>query len=185
MNEGLSAGRPPPRGFRLHAAGLAMVPRFDIVNVAMVYLLAVVVIALRFSRRRRVCQRRDLRGRLRLRVRAARSGRSRWTTSSTCSPSPSWVAWRWSSPAAGEAHGARIAARTPLAGEAETERMRSTLLASISHDLRTPLAVMAGASSSLAEGARSFPSAERDALAREHLRTVARHVRAGGQGVCR
>jgi len=30
--------------------GLAMVPRFDIVNIAMVYLLAVVVIALRFSR---------------------------------------------------------------------------------------------------------------------------------------
>ena len=30
--------------------GLAMVPRFDVVNIAMVYLLAVVVIALRFSR---------------------------------------------------------------------------------------------------------------------------------------
>src|SRR6266702_3585296 len=30
--------------------GLAMFPRFDLVNVAMVYLLAVVVIALRFSR---------------------------------------------------------------------------------------------------------------------------------------
>src|SRR5262245_36939399 len=30
--------------------GLAMLPRFDIVNIAMVYLLAVVVIALRFSR---------------------------------------------------------------------------------------------------------------------------------------
>ena len=31
-------------------AGLAMAPRFDIVNIAMVYLLAVVVVALRFSR---------------------------------------------------------------------------------------------------------------------------------------
>src|SRR2546423_150234 len=31
-------------------AGLAMYPRFDLVNVAMVYLLAVVIIALRFSR---------------------------------------------------------------------------------------------------------------------------------------
>src|SRR6185369_3274031 len=32
------------------AAGYAMRPRFDLVNVAMVYLLAVVVVALRFSR---------------------------------------------------------------------------------------------------------------------------------------
>jgi len=31
-------------------AGFAMRPRFDLVNVAMVYLLAVVIIALRFSR---------------------------------------------------------------------------------------------------------------------------------------
>ena len=39
---------------------------------------------------------------------------------------------------------------------AETESLRNTLLASISHDLRTPLAVIAGASSTLAEhGARS------------------------------
>ncbi|MDY6947565.1 MAG: sensor histidine kinase KdpD [Pseudomonadota bacterium] len=38
---------------------------------------------------------------------------------------------------------------------AETESLRNTLLASISHDLRTPLAVIAGASSTLAEhGAR-------------------------------
>src|SRR5439155_24711488 len=35
--------------------------------------------------------------------------------------------------------------------EAETERIRSTLLASISHDLRTPLAVMTGASSTLVQ----------------------------------
>jgi two-component system sensor histidine kinase KdpD len=34
---------------------------------------------------------------------------------------------------------------------AETESLRNTLLASISHDLRTPLAVIAGASSTLAE----------------------------------
>ena len=44
-------------------------------------------------------------------------------------------------------------AQTALEVEAETERIRSTLLASISHDLRTPLAVIVGASSSLAEGA--------------------------------
>jgi two-component system sensor histidine kinase KdpD len=50
--------------------------------------------------------------------------------------------------------------------EAETERIRSALLASISHDLRTPLAVMAGASSTLVEsGERMLPVA-RQALAR-------------------
>ncbi|MGH7135689.1 MAG: histidine kinase dimerization/phospho-acceptor domain-containing protein, partial [Pirellulales bacterium] len=35
--------------------------------------------------------------------------------------------------------------------QAETERLRSSLLASVSHDLRTPLAVITGASSSLLE----------------------------------
>ena len=49
--------------------------------------------------------------------------------------------------------------------EAETERIRSALLASISHDLRTPLAVMSGASSSLAESAERLSAAERTALA--------------------
>ena len=34
---------------------------------------------------------------------------------------------------------------------AETEGLRNTLLASISHDLRTPLAVIAGASSALSD----------------------------------
>ncbi len=48
--------------------------------------------------------------------------------------------------------------RTELAGEArwaqlqmETEQMRSSLLSSVSHDLRTPLAVMTGAASTLLE----------------------------------
>ena len=50
--------------------------------------------------------------------------------------------------------------RTELAGEAqwaqlqmETEQMRSSLLSSVSHDLRTPLAVVTGAASSLLEDA--------------------------------
>src|SRR4051794_28012782 len=43
--------------------------------------------------------------------------------------------------------------------------MRSTLLASISHDLRTPLAVMSGASSSLAERGEQMTAVERKALA--------------------
>jgi len=47
---------------------------------------------------------------------------------------------------------------------AETESLRNTLLASISHDLRTPLAVIAGASSALND-----PALKLDADARTHL----------------
>ncbi len=48
----------------------------------------------------------------------------------------------------------------------ETESLRNTLLASISHDLRTPLAVMAGAASTLAERGPELDAATRTALAR-------------------
>jgi two-component system sensor histidine kinase KdpD len=50
--------------------------------------------------------------------------------------------------------------------DAETEGLRNALLASISHDLRTPLAVIAGASSSLAERGERLSAEERSALAR-------------------
>lgn len=53
-----------------------------------------------------------------------------------------------------------------LALRAETERIRSALLASISHDLRTPLAVMSGASSTLAERGERMGATERTELAR-------------------
>jgi two-component system sensor histidine kinase KdpD len=50
---------------------------------------------------------------------------------------------------------------------AETEGMRNTLLASISHDLRTPLAVIEGASSALSDPAMHFnEEARRSLLAR-------------------
>jgi two-component system sensor histidine kinase KdpD len=49
---------------------------------------------------------------------------------------------------------------------AETESLRNTLLASISHDLRTPLAVIAGASSTLAGHAHDLDEEARTALAR-------------------
>jgi two-component system sensor histidine kinase KdpD len=62
--------------------------------------------------------------------------------------------------------------RAQLAEEAEaarvsaqSENLRNTLLASISHDLRTPLAVMAGAASTLADHGESLPAAERLSLA--------------------
>jgi two-component system sensor histidine kinase KdpD len=66
-----------------------------------------------------------------------------------------------------------------LALEAETERIRSTLLASISHDLRTPLSVMTGASSTLAEHGENLAPDERRALARsvfERTREMSEHV---------
>lgn len=48
----------------------------------------------------------------------------------------------------------------------ERESLRNTLLASISHDLRTPLAVMAGAGSALAERGSTLDEATRISLAR-------------------
>ncbi len=48
---------------------------------------------------------------------------------------------------------------------AETESVRNSLLAAISHDMRTPLAVISGAASALLDDARLAP-AQRDELAR-------------------
>jgi two-component system, OmpR family, sensor histidine kinase KdpD len=73
----------------------------------------------------------------------------------------------------------RARAQADLAVEAETERIRSALLASISHDLRTPLAVMTGASSSLAERGERLKPEDRIALARslfEQAREMSEHV---------
>ena len=58
---------------------------------------------------------------------------------------------------ADDAEGARVAA--------ETEGLRNTLLASISHDLRTPLAVIAGASSALNDAALALDPQARRQLA--------------------
>ena len=58
---------------------------------------------------------------------------------------------------------------------AEGESLRNTLLASISHDLRTPLAVMAGAGSTLAEHGASLDEAVRLTLARS-IETKAREM---------
>jgi len=66
-----------------------------------------------------------------------------------------------------KAEGARISA--------EGESLRNTLLASISHDLRTPLAVMAGAGSTLAEHGDSLDAATRATLARS-IETKAREM---------
>jgi two-component system, OmpR family, sensor histidine kinase KdpD len=65
---------------------------------------------------------------------------------------------------------ARAQAQAQLELEAETERIRSALLASISHDLRTPLAVITGASSSLVERGDRLAPEERRALAESVFR---------------
>ena len=68
------------------------------------------------------------------------------------------IALAWERAALGEeAATARIAA--------ETESLRNTLLASISHDLRTPLAVIAGAASTLARHGAALDPATRQSLA--------------------
>jgi two-component system sensor histidine kinase KdpD len=47
---------------------------------------------------------------------------------------------------------------------AETERLRAALLSSVSHDLRTPLAIITGALTSLTQGGASLDAAARDDL---------------------
>lgn len=59
--------------------------------------------------------------------------------------------------------------------DVERERLRNTLLASISHDLRTPLSVIAGAGSTLADHGRDIDEASRIALARS-IQTTAQDM---------
>jgi two-component system sensor histidine kinase KdpD len=57
--------------------------------------------------------------------------------------------------------------------QAETESVRNSLLAAISHDLRTPLAVIRGAASGLADGAGELQPAVRHELAQAILTETA------------
>jgi len=50
--------------------------------------------------------------------------------------------------------------------QVETERMRNMILSSVSHDLRTPLATITGAASSLLQGKEALDSASRQELVR-------------------
>lgn len=144
--------------------GFAMEPRFDIVNIAMVYLLAVVVIALRFSRGAAIAS-------SVLCVAAFDyvfvPPRGTFTVDDVQYLLTFAIMLLVALVISGLMNSRRrqAEAQAMLAVEAETERIRSTLLASISHDLRTPLAVMTGASSSLAENGERLPPAERAALA--------------------
>ncbi len=159
-------------------AGLAMEPRFDIVNIAMVYLLAVVVIALRFSRGAAItCAALSVaafdvvfvppRGTFTVHD-------AQYLLTFAIMLGVALVISQLMDRGRREAE-----ARAGLALEAESERLRSALLASISHDLRTPLAVLTGASSTLAEGGERLPPAEREALVRsvfEQARDLSDHM---------
>ncbi|MDB6162545.1 MAG: Osmosensitive channel His kinase sensor [Gammaproteobacteria bacterium] len=71
---------------------------------------------------------------------------------------------------------ARLAEAAEAASlDAERESLRNTLLASISHDLRTPLAVMAGAGSTLADRGATLDEQTRVSLARS-IETKAREM---------
>jgi two-component system sensor histidine kinase KdpD len=145
-------------------AGYALRPRFDIVNIAMVYVLAVLLVAWRFPRGPIVLASvlavlafdfvfvppeggfsvHDLQYLLTF---AIMLGAGLVVAGLRASV-------RRQEQAAAE-----------LALAAETERIRNALLASVSHDLRTPLAVMAGAASSLVEQGEALGAHERRALA--------------------
>jgi two-component system sensor histidine kinase KdpD len=141
-----------------------MAPRFDIVNIAMVYLLAVVIIALNFSRGPAIVSSVLCVGAFDYMFVPPQGtftvNDAQYLLTFAIMLSVALVI-------SGLMDSRRRQAETQaaLVIEAETERIRSTLLASISHDLRTPLAVMAGASSSLAEGGERLSPAERTALA--------------------
>lgn len=159
-------------------AGLAMRPRFDLVNVAMVYLLGVVVIALRFPRGPAIAA--AVGGVLAFDVLfVPPRGRLTVEDAQYVLTFAIMVAVALVISRLVDSVRRQAAAQVSLEVEAETERIRSALLASISHDLRTPLAVMAGASSSLAEGGERLGAEARRALARsifEQAREMSEHV---------
>ena len=159
-------------------AGFAMHPRFDLVNIAMVYLLAVVIVALRFSRGPAIAASvlcvaafdfLFVPPRFTFTVDDAQ-----YLLTFAIMLMVALVISRLV-----ESVGRRAAVQAALEVEAETERIRSALLASISHDLRTPLSIMAGASSSLAESGERLSADERRSLAEsifEQAREMSEHV---------
>jgi two-component system, OmpR family, sensor histidine kinase KdpD len=149
-------------------AGLAMRTRFDLVNVAMVYLLAVVFVALRYSRGPAIATA----------VLCVATfdyifvpPRGAFTVDDVQYLFTFGIMLAVALVISHLVESVRQQARkqAALAVETETERIRSALLASISHDLRTPLAVMAGASSTLAEAGDRLTREEREGLVKSVL----------------
>jgi two-component system sensor histidine kinase KdpD len=159
-------------------AGFAMRPRFDLVNIAMVYLLPVVYVALRHSRGAAIAASILSAGAFDYLFVPPQGA---FTVDDAQYLLTFGIMLAVGLVISGLTENVRRRARTQAALEieAETERIRSALLASISHDLRTPLAVMSGASSSLAEHGDQLGPAERHALARsvfEQSREMSDHV---------
>lgn len=159
-------------------AGYAMRPHFDLVNIAMVYLLAVVLVATRFPRGPVVVA--TILCVLAFDVLFV-PPEGTFAVEDAQYLVTFAIMLAVGLIVSGLVESVRDQARAQAALElrAETERLRSTLLASISHDLRTPLAVMTGASSSLAESGERLGAGERQALARsvfERSREMSEHV---------
>jgi len=139
-------------------AGMAMSPLFEPVNIAMIYLLGVVIVALRSSRGPAVMT----------------------SVLSVAAFDFFFVPPRFTFAVADMQYlvtfaimlivALVISTLVAIVRKAETEYVRSTLLASISHDLRTPLSVISGASSSLAEQGERLSAQERRALAQSIYR---------------
>lgn len=145
--------------------GFLMEDRFDLVNIAMVYLLPVVIIALLFSRGAAVFSAAicvlafDI-------IFVPPAGAITVDDAQYLLTFGIMLAVALAIAELRQRVLRNEAAKTGLLLDSERERIRSTLLASISHDLRTPLAVITGASSALAEGGEKMPENERVALAR-------------------
>jgi two-component system sensor histidine kinase KdpD len=150
-------------------AGTLMLPRFDLVNIAMVYQLAVVVAALRFSRGASIATAVLCITAFDVVFVPPRGAFSvddvQYLFTFAVMVVVALVISQLVASVRRQAH-----VQAALAAEAETERIRSALLASISHDLRTPLAVMAGASSTLAERSERLSEAERRELVQSIVR---------------
>src|SRR6185295_7979711 len=138
--------------------------RFDLVNIAMVYLLAVVIIALRYSRGPAIVTAVLCVGAFDF-IFVPPAGTFTVDDVQYLLTFAVMLAVALIISRLTESVRQRASAQARLEVAAETERIRSVLLASISHDLRTPLAVMCGASSSLAERGERLSPAERQALA--------------------
>jgi two-component system sensor histidine kinase KdpD len=159
-------------------AGWAMRDRFHLVNIAMVYLLAVVAIALRFRRGPAIAASVLAIAAFDVLFVPPQGSFGIDDLQYLLSFAIILVVGVIVSDLTESVH-RRASAQAKAEMEAETERIRSALLASISHDLRTPLAVMSGASSSLAERGEQLGAAERQALARsvfEQARALSEQV---------
>ena len=144
--------------------GLMMTPRFDIVNIAMVYLLAVVVIALCFARGAAILSAMLCVAAFDFRF-VPPHGTFTVNDIQYLLTFGIMLTVALVISVLMESRRRHDQQRAALELQADTERIRSTLLASISHDLRTPLAVMTGASSSLVESGNRMSPEERAALA--------------------